>query len=102
LVFGPDVALKMLTQRTSKEGSKMAKATSQNITEKNWPEIRAQIKSKWSRLADDEVDVFRNDLDQIVPQIQKTYGMPKDRAEREYEEFCSTLERGHDEMSEAV
>ena len=57
-----------------------------------WNETKGKIKSKWSKLADADVDSFKGNMDLIAEKIQKAYGYTKDKAEQEYKDFKKTLE----------
>lgn len=57
-----------------------------------WNETKSKIKSKWSKLADVDVDSFKGNMDLITEKIQKAYGYTKDKAEQEYKDFKKTLE----------
>ena len=62
----------------------------------SWSDIKAKIASKWSKFSDAELESFRNNLDKVSAQIQKTYGMAKDQAEKEYNDFKSSLQSVND------
>jgi uncharacterized protein YjbJ (UPF0337 family) len=53
----------------------------------DWTEMKSKIKSKWSKLADAEVESFKTNMDLITDKIQKAYGYTKDKAEQEYRDF---------------
>jgi uncharacterized protein YjbJ (UPF0337 family) len=57
-----------------------------------WKELRNKIKAKWSKLADLEVDGFKDNMHLISAKIQKAYGYTKDKAEQEYKDFRKSLE----------
>jgi len=61
------------------------------VTQNNWSEIKAQIKTKWNKFTDTELDGFKDNLDKVSEQIQKTYGVAKDLAEKEFNEFKKNL-----------
>jgi uncharacterized protein YjbJ (UPF0337 family) len=52
-----------------------------------WKEFKGKIKEHWGKLTDDELDVAEGKRDQIVGAIQRKYGLAKDEAERQYDEF---------------
>jgi len=61
-------------------------------TQENWTEIRTKIKTKWDKFADADLDGFKGNMHLIPEKIQKTYGIAKDKAELEYNEFKKTIE----------
>ena len=58
----------------------------------NWPNVKAKIKAKWSKLNDQEVESLKDNLDKVSAQIQKTYGITKDQAEKQFSDFKLTLQ----------
>jgi uncharacterized protein YjbJ (UPF0337 family) len=58
----------------------------------DWTEMKSKIKSKWSKLADAEVESFKTNMDLITDKIQKAYGYTKDKAEQEYRDFKKASE----------
>jgi len=57
-----------------------------------WTDIKDQIKLKWSKFGDIEIEAFKGNLDLITEKIQKAYGYTKDKAEQEYKDFKTSLE----------
>lgn len=62
-----------------------------NTTSGNWNEIKDKIKSKWSKFSDNEIETFKDNLEQLSTKIQTTYGYAKERADREFKDFKETL-----------
>ena len=62
------------------------------IVQNNWPNVKTKIKAKWSKFSDQEVESFKDNLDKISAQIQKTYGITKDQAEKQFSDFKVTLQ----------
>lgn len=55
--------------------------------EKNWTAIKGQMKTKWTKFNDEELESVKSDLNQLTAKIQKTYGVEKSQAEQQFEEF---------------
>jgi uncharacterized protein YjbJ (UPF0337 family) len=55
----------------------------------NWSEFKGEIKERWGRLTDDDLDVIEGRRDQLVGQLQKRYGIAKEEAEQEVEEYLT-------------
>lgn len=53
----------------------------------NWKQVKGKIKKKWRKLTDDDLDVIAGKHDQFVGKLQKIYGVPKERAEREADDW---------------
>jgi uncharacterized protein YjbJ (UPF0337 family) len=62
------------------------------MIEKNWTELKGKIKSKWSKFNDEEVESVKSDLSQLSGKIQKAYGIAKDQAEHQYDEFRKSVQ----------
>jgi uncharacterized protein YjbJ (UPF0337 family) len=52
-----------------------------------WKQVKGQVKEKWGKLTDDDLDVVAGKKDQLVGKIQERYGYAKDQAEREVDDF---------------
>jgi len=64
--------------------------------EGKWKQIKGDVKQKWGRLSDDDLDVIGGKKDQLVGKIQEKYGMTKDQAHREVESWKYPAESGDD------
>lgn len=53
----------------------------------NWADMRTKVKNKWSLLSDKQLEDLQTNFDRLPDQIQKTYGYPRQQAEREFNEF---------------
>ena len=53
----------------------------------HWKPIKGKAKMKWGKLTDDEIDVVEGKRDQLVGKIQQRYGIDKDKAEKEVDEW---------------
>jgi uncharacterized protein YjbJ (UPF0337 family) len=52
-----------------------------------WKQLKGRAKTKWGKLTDDEVDIVEGKRDQLVGKIQERYGIDKDKAEKEVDEW---------------
>lgn len=68
--------------------------------QKEWTELKGKIKSKWTKLADTDVEGFKGNLNLIIDKVQKAYGITKDKAELEFSEFKKTIEMKSDIKSD--
>jgi uncharacterized protein YjbJ (UPF0337 family) len=53
----------------------------------NWKQFKGNILEQWGKLTDDDLDVAAGRRDQIVGKLQERYGIAKDEAERQINEF---------------
>jgi uncharacterized protein YjbJ (UPF0337 family) len=59
--------------------------------EGQWKQYKGQAKEKWGKLTDDDLDVVDGKRQQLVGRIQERYGIAKDAAEQQADEFVKTL-----------
>jgi uncharacterized protein YjbJ (UPF0337 family) len=59
--------------------------------EGKWKQYAGSVKEKWGKLTDDDVTVIKGKRDQLVGKIQERYGIAKDEAERQVDEFSRNL-----------
>ena len=55
-----------------------------------WNLIKGKAKERWGRLTDDDLDVVDGKLDQLVGQVQKAYGLERERAQKQVDEFIKS------------
>ena len=53
----------------------------------NWKIFKGKIKEQWGKLTDDDLKVLEGSRDQLVGSVQKRYGIAKEEAERQVNEF---------------
>ena len=59
--------------------------------EGKWKQFKSQAKEKWGKLTDDDLDVIDGRRQQLVGRIQERYGIAKDAAELQADEFVKAL-----------
>jgi uncharacterized protein YjbJ (UPF0337 family) len=57
------------------------------MIETNWAEIKGAIKSKWGKFNDTDLDGLKGDLGKLAGKIQSTYGIAKEHADKQFEDF---------------
>ncbi|SEK50549.1 CsbD family protein [Roseovarius nanhaiticus] len=55
----------------------------------NWNQLTGEAKSQWGKLTDDDVQEAAGDREKLVGKIQERYGIAKDEAERQVDEFAA-------------
>lgn len=58
-----------------------------DIVEGNWKQFKGKVQAQWGKLTDDHLDVIAGKRDTLAGQIQESYGITKDQAEREIKRF---------------
>lgn len=57
--------------------------------EGNWKQMSGKIRERWGRLTDDEVERAKGSEDQLVGTVQAKYGLTKEKAREQVNEFLS-------------
>ena len=53
----------------------------------NWKQFKGNIKAKWGKLTEDDLEVADGRREQLVGKLQERYGILKDEAERQMKAF---------------
>lgn len=53
----------------------------------NWKQFQGKILEQWGKLTEDDLDVAAGRRDQLIGRLQERYGVAKDEAERQVNEF---------------
>jgi uncharacterized protein YjbJ (UPF0337 family) len=56
--------------------------------EGNWKQFKGKVQQQWGKFTDDDMDVMTGKRTEVVGRLQERYGMAKEQAERELDEFC--------------
>jgi uncharacterized protein YjbJ (UPF0337 family) len=59
--------------------------------EGNWTQFKGKVQQKWGSLTNDDLDVIEGKRKELAGRLQQRYGMAKDRAEREIDEWLKTM-----------
>jgi uncharacterized protein YjbJ (UPF0337 family) len=65
-----------------------------DIAEGNWKQFKGKVKSQWGKLTDDQLDVIAGKRIELAGRIQEAYGITKDEAEQQIEQFEKLNEDG--------
>ncbi len=57
----------------------------------NWKQVTGKVKEKWGKLTDDDLTTVAGKRDQLAGILQTRYGLAKDQAEKELDDFMKTL-----------
>jgi uncharacterized protein YjbJ (UPF0337 family) len=59
--------------------------------EGKWKQYAGKAKSKWGKLTDDDMTTLSGKKDQLVGLVQERYGIARDEAERQVDEFGNSF-----------
>lgn len=55
--------------------------------EGKWKQLQGAVLEKWGKLTNDDVDLIAGKRDQLVGKVQERYGLAKEAAEREVDDW---------------
>jgi uncharacterized protein YjbJ (UPF0337 family) len=55
----------------------------------SWKNMRGKAKERWGELTDDDLQRAEGNRDQLVGTIQKKYGVAREEAERQVDDWAS-------------
>ncbi|MEZ5291063.1 MAG: CsbD family protein [Vicinamibacterales bacterium] len=58
-----------------------------------WKQLKGKVREQWGRLTNDDVDQIEGASEQLVGRIQERYGIERDEAQRQYDEWISRTAR---------
>ncbi len=56
-----------------------------------WKQLAGRAQAKWGKLSGDDLRVVEGDRERLIGKIQERYGVAKDEAERQVDEWISEL-----------
>lgn len=62
-----------------------------DIFEGKWKQLKGQVKVRWGKLTDDDLDVAEGNSQYLAGKLQERYGISKEKAEEEIAEFNRKL-----------
>lgn len=54
----------------------------------NWKQMEGKVKEQWGKLTDDDISLAAGKRDQFVGAVQKRYGIAKEEAERQIDDWA--------------
>jgi len=55
--------------------------------EGQWKQFSGNVQAQWGKLTDDDMDVIEGNRDKLAGRIQERYGVEKDEADRQIDEW---------------
>lgn len=56
-----------------------------------WTQFRGQAKEQWGNLTDDDLDRVNGQQDQLVGRVQERYGIAREEAQRQVDDWSRRL-----------
>ena len=63
--------------------------------EGQWHQFKGELKSKWAKLTDDDLKNVGGKREQLIGKLQERYGVMKEEAERQVNEWLAKLDARH-------
>lgn len=60
--------------------------------EGKWKQLVGNVRTRWGELTDDDVQQIKGNAQQLAGKLQERYGYTKEQAERELDEWLTTIE----------
>ncbi|HEX4769334.1 MAG TPA: CsbD family protein [Bryobacteraceae bacterium] len=58
--------------------------------EGKWKQLKGSVKQHWGKLTDDDVTMLSGKKDELIGRIQERYGITREEAEKQTNEFAKT------------
>jgi uncharacterized protein YjbJ (UPF0337 family) len=62
--------------------------------ERNWTELKGEIKHQWSKLTDEDIEFVKGKYAELLGLLQERYGHAKEQAEQEVDDWAKPLKVG--------
>lgn len=59
--------------------------------EGKWKQAKGQVREKWGKLTDDDLELIAGKREQLIGRLQERYGIAKEEAEKRADEFVKSL-----------
>jgi len=61
-----------------------------------WKQLKGSVRERWGKLTDDDIDIINGQNEQLVGKIQEKYGIAKDEAQRQVDDWMRADQQAHD------
>jgi len=58
-----------------------------------WMQLKGSVKQRWGKLTDDDLDYVNGTRDRLIGRLQEKYGMMKEEAERQADDWYKSNSR---------
>ncbi len=70
--------------------------------EGKWKQLKGSVKQRWGKLTDDDVTRLTGKRDELVGKLQERYGITKEQAQKEADEWATAANRDLDANAAGV
>lgn len=68
--------------------------------EGRWKQLRGSAKVRWAKLTDSDYDFINGRREQLIGKIQERYGIAKEMAEKQVNDWASSIQAASREQGE--
>jgi Uncharacterized protein conserved in bacteria len=65
--------------------------TNQDILGGKWKQLRGQVKQKWGKLTDDELDRVEGRAEELAGLLQERYGLAREEAKKQLKDMADSV-----------
>jgi len=62
-----------------------------------WKQFKGNVKERWGKLTDDDVNIINGQRDQLIGRVQERYGIAKEEALKQVDEWLNSDSHETDE-----
>jgi uncharacterized protein YjbJ (UPF0337 family) len=73
-----------------------------NLIEGKWKQMKGQLREKWGNLTDDDLEMIAGKRDQLIGRLEVRYGIAKEEAAKQVDEFADSLQPKEKELKRAA
>jgi uncharacterized protein YjbJ (UPF0337 family) len=73
-----------------------------DLIEGKWKQMKRQLREKWGNLTDDDLEMIAGKRDQLIGKLQVRYGIAKEEAAKQVDEFADSLRLKEKELKRAA
>jgi uncharacterized protein YjbJ (UPF0337 family) len=70
--------------------------------EGKWKQMKGQLREKWGKLTDDDLEMIAGKRDQLIGRLQVRYGIAKEEASKQVDDFANSLQPTDKELKRAA
>jgi uncharacterized protein YjbJ (UPF0337 family) len=59
-----------------------------------WTQVKGRVREQWGKLTNDDLDQIQGRAEQLIGKVQERYGIQRDEAKRQVDDFMRTTEPG--------
>ena len=59
----------------------------EDVMKGKWHQVKGEIKSRWGKLTNDDLDRAEGDAEKLIGRVQERYGYQREVAKREVDDF---------------